>query len=118
MDLFFLLPAEKMGNKNMLSSSILRKGKFSFKSESKSLPNAPINQIKQRAYQIKIRYQCLCWVTFKVLGVLKKLKKTTETGVILKLIQVDTGIFTKTWLTDKTKDQIHFNDYVTFYSMR
>ena len=41
-------------------------------------------------------------------GSSEKTEKTTETEVVLEKNNKDVGIFTETWLSDITKDQIHF----------
>ena len=51
-------------------------------------------------------------------GSSEKKEKISETEVILKQNHVDVGVFTETWLSDDSKDRIHFNDYVMFHSIR
>ena len=51
-------------------------------------------------------------------GSSEKTEKTTETEIVLEKNNIDVGIFTETWLSDITKDQIHFKNYITFHSIR
>ena len=41
--------------------------------------------------------------------------KTTECELILNTNHIDISVFTETWLSDATKDQLSFNNYIQFY---
>ena len=44
--------------------------------------------------------------------------KTTEVEAVLDLNDIDIATLTETWLTENNKEQINFNNYVNFHSIR
>ena len=48
----------------------------------------------------------------------KENEKTTECNIMLDDNQVEVAIFTETWLTDKTKDQLPFYNYDKYHHIR
>ena len=47
-----------------------------------------------------------------------KTDKTTELEAVLQLNEVKIGIFTETWLTDTTSEQLKMDNYLMFHSVR
>ena len=51
-------------------------------------------------------------------GKTDKTGKTSELELVLQLNNVHVGIFTETWLNDITSQQLQFNSYSMFHSVR
>ena len=47
-----------------------------------------------------------------------KADKTSETEEVLNMNEIDICVFTETWLSEVTKDQLKFSEYFMFHAVR